>query len=577
MNRLSFLRKPIKPLLHGLLLALILGAALVFGLQAALDSLALDYAMDAYAYVGTVNLHGRTASRTEPLPEELVDKLRNSPLVADLEIRQTQAAILDSHATVPDIMMSTNRLNQRYFAEITIIGDHTTPNQTGPFVYGVYSARLDKQWGASTIGLTSLTVVYIHTQEQPHLKPGTELFIIGNYYEEHAGVRTNYIMLFTPEGRTAMMGGNAASPDDPMVQNPYVVIPGDLEEDQREPFILDWMEETGIMPLYQRYTELGSAMTVRRVSDMSLLSYVSKGRIYMVQGRPLYARDAGQKVCLVSQNLSLRNRFMVGDTITLRLADGCYTIAQETPGGGWESGMPTSQEAMLHYGPAEEYTIVGIYYQLGRDASDPNFFGHNDIFLPPEEQESDQIARPYNLSFRISGPNQESFTTEFGTWPEAEGYDLKLVDNGWDEAQDSFYAMLDRKNLMTVCALLAFLAAALTYGLLTWQHHRYEYGLLRLLGAYRREAVRIYRWGFPVPALPGAAAALAGAWCVYILWLKEALYNAAPLKMPENWQVLALLSLWALAALLASRGLVAILTRLRDNRSILRLMEEGKA
>lgn len=577
MNRLSFLRKPIRPLLHGLLLALILGAALVFGLQAVLDALALEYAMDTYAYVGNVVLHGRTASKTEPLPEELMARLRECELVESLEIRQTQAAMLEGHSTVPDFMMSSNRLNQNYFAEITIVGDHTQMGQTGPFVYGSYSARLDRQWGANTIGNPSLMLTYIHTPDQPHLKKGTRLFLIANYVQEYTGVRTNYLFLATPEGRQAMMGQMGSLLESPLRQHPFVEIPGELDETETETFIRNWMEETGVAPLYQRYTQLNTAMTVRRVSDLSLLPYVSKGRIYIANGRTLYERDAGQKVCLISQNLSLRNRLRVGDTVTLRLAEGCYTIDQADPGGGWESGLPMDQQELLSYGQPEEYTIVGIYHQLGREAQDPQFFGHNDIFLPGDETVTGTVARPYNLSFRVSGPNQEAFAAEFGSWPEAEGYDLKLVDNGWQEARDSFYAMLDRKTLMTVCALLAFGAAAVTYGLLTWQHHRYEYGLRRLLGAYGREAAGIYRWGFPIPALPGAALSLAGAWGVYVLWLKEALYNAAPLKMPADWEILVMLGLWVLGTLGISRGLVALLTRLRDTRSILRLMEEGKA
>lgn len=576
MNPLSFLRKPIKPLLHGLLLALILGAALVFGLQAALDALALEYAMDAYAYVGTVTLHGRTVSRTEPLPDELVEWLQQAEQVEDLELRRTQAAMLTDRNTIPDLMMSRQRLNQHYFAEITIVGDHTSPNQTGPWVYGVYSARLDKQWGSDIIAATGLTLIYQHTPEQPHLKAGTRLFVISDYVEEYAAVRTTYLHIATPEAMETM-GYPSYRYQSLLARHSILELPGDLPEEETEAFILDYMEETGLLPLYRQYQQLGSAVTVRRVSDMALLPYVSKGRIYITLGRPLYQRDAGEKVCLISQNLSLRNRLRVGDTITLSLAEDCYTVPQEQEGGGWESGLPSLGEELLTYGPEESYTIVGIYDQLGRDSSDPNFFGHNDILLPAEESDAATVARPYSLSFRVPGPDYEAFVEEFATWHEGEGYDLKLVDNGWEQARDSFYAMEDRKTLMTVCALLAFGAGALAYGLLVWQHHRYEYGLRRLLGAYRSEARGIYRWGFPVPALPAAALALVGAWGVYILWLKEALYQAAPLKMPADWQILAMLGLWTLASLAGSFGFVMLMARLRDNRSVLQLMEEGKA
>ena len=54
MRTFSFLRRPVKPVLYALLLALILTAALVFSWQYHLDGIVLDHAIDTYAYVGTV-------------------------------------------------------------------------------------------------------------------------------------------------------------------------------------------------------------------------------------------------------------------------------------------------------------------------------------------------------------------------------------------------------------------------------------------------------------------------------------------------------------------------------------------
>ena len=70
MKKYSFLRRPVKPALYAILLALILTAALVFGWQYHLDGIVLDHAIDTYAYVGTlVRTDGQvldgTASRDE--------------------------------------------------------------------------------------------------------------------------------------------------------------------------------------------------------------------------------------------------------------------------------------------------------------------------------------------------------------------------------------------------------------------------------------------------------------------------------------------------------------------------------
>ena len=112
MRTFSFLRRPVKPVLYAILLALILTAALVFGWQYHLDGLVLDHAIDTYAYVGTLvrpegqvldyeatrderDFYGITGEMGGPafleeLPEELIRKLTDSGYVSRIDSRMTQ-------------------------------------------------------------------------------------------------------------------------------------------------------------------------------------------------------------------------------------------------------------------------------------------------------------------------------------------------------------------------------------------------------------------------------------------------------------------------------------------------------
>ena len=114
MRTFSFLRRPVKPVLYAILLALILTAALVFGWQYHLDGLVLDHAIDTYAYVGTLvrtegqvldyeatrderDFYGITGEMGGPafleeLPEDLVMKLMDSSYVSKIDNRKTGGA-----------------------------------------------------------------------------------------------------------------------------------------------------------------------------------------------------------------------------------------------------------------------------------------------------------------------------------------------------------------------------------------------------------------------------------------------------------------------------------------------------
>ena len=152
MRTFSFLRRPVKPVLYAILLALILTAALVFAWQYHLDGLVLDHAIDTYAYVGTlVRTEGQVldyeATRDErdfygisgemggpafleELPEELVQKLMESGYVSKIASRRTQAAMLGEctriHAgetkqtvRISDQMFSANS-TPYYYLEATV-------------------------------------------------------------------------------------------------------------------------------------------------------------------------------------------------------------------------------------------------------------------------------------------------------------------------------------------------------------------------------------------------------------------------------------------------------------------------
>lgn len=247
---------------------------------------------------------------------------------------------------------------------------------------------------------------------------------------------------------------------------------------------------------------------MRTVAEFDELFNAARGRTYPAYGRALTAEDVGKKVCMINQNLMLRNRYMIGDTISLSIAQDSYRLEN-----GWQSGFPMPDDELIDsYGAAEEYEIVGIYYQVGRSSDDPLYYSDNDIFIPAQES-TDALPLPYAFTFRVEGPAYDAFEAEVVPALEAADCSVRIADGGWDAVADTYYSMELRSTFMLCCAALTFLAAAVIFCLLLHHHLRREYGLQRLLGAYRREALRVYFAAvvsLVVPAL--LVAALAGQW-----------------------------------------------------------------
>ncbi len=570
------LRKPARPVLYTLLLILISTATLVFSLQTLLDGLLLDNARAEYAYVVTPFAADTRDPLFQPVEPAVVERLSAAPQVDGFQHQDVRAGKLRDHFTVPDNTMTMSALTQHYFLEGTITNVFTR-QESGLVQFCNYVFRIDKNWSGQQFlrPTIAITCQYLAEETDTMPKPGDRVFLICNPVID---TETNAIITDGAELKTGAVWEHYSGSASLLQQNNLLILPAaqQVTEDtlaESEGIIREWMAETGILPLYETASQLENPVTVRLVSDMSLIPNLAEGRMYLDSGRQLYESDRGQKVCMVSQSLMLRNRFIIGDKVALSVAEDSYVITQGPTGIGWESGQPMENEDLLDYGDWEEYEIVGVFAERGRDIYDPLYCGRNDIFIPVEQTPvADQACRAYNLSFRVPGDDYDAFIAENEQWLLDRGYLLQTVDNGWEDVADSFYAMADRRVLTLICAALCFVAAALSFGGLIFHHYTHEYGLCRLLGAYRKEARRVYWGGFVLSALPGALAAILCAWLVYVTWLRQAVFEAAPLVMPTDGECLSLLALWTAALLAAAAVFLRALIGRAERRGVLRML-----
>ncbi len=608
MRKFPFLRRPVRPVLYGMMLALVTAAALIFAWQYHLDGIVLEHAIDTYAYVGTVvrtdgqimdgdgetdrddrdlsSLTGEPIPALggpaflEELPEGLVQWLYECPYVTRIDSRRTQAAQVgefnrihtEEHGpivTVGDRMMSVSYVTPYHFLEGTVEYSDCWSDPEDELQYDNYRIRIDRMWSDPAFPYDTIVVDYDRCKDEPQFQIGQRVFFIGMQGQTESGMVINSdTNVWSPAAAERILG---LAPKNLPMQHPTLLIPEDVDSEQ---YIQDFLESTGLDEYLQKQLSSQRGVTVRRSLDMKMISIFAKGTAKTYEGRLLNPTDAGKKVCVISNGLSQRNRLSVGDTIQLSLADGCYTIHGVDlmeHAEGWETHEQGPEDAPLTYGEYEEYEIVGIYTQAWRRDANALYFPYGTIFIPSEEGGKADVVKPYTFSFKVAGPDYQSFLTEFQPVLDDYGYTLIVEDTGWDDVKESFYTMQTRRQLMLICAGAAFGAAVAVFAVLLGAHCRYEYGLRRLLGASKREAMGIYASVFAFAGIPGGALAVGAAWWMAVNLLKDALSSDKTLPLPTDGECLAMLALWTALELLAALVLLLILAWRNERKGLLKL------
>ena len=592
MKKFPFLRRPVRLILYAVLLALVSAAALVFAWQYKLDGMILDHAIDTYAYVGTVvrsdgkimddyldwELEESTPALGGPafleeIPDPLVQWLQSSEHVTRIDSRRTLAGMVGQyHRIKADATGQTAKAGgssglSYWFLEGTVIFANIFDPQWDPnTAIDTYKVQVERMWNNPNVATKQMVVDLFRHAEEPPLELGQRVFLLGMVVQSNDSILEGQTLVKTA-GYTRFVSGEDCELTAAQ-QHPYTIIPDGVDSEQ---YIRDFLKSVEMDKVLEQQLRSLYTVTLRQTQDMNMIPIFIQGKALTYEGRVLTPADMGKKVCVIPSGLSQRNRLSVGDTIALAAADGCYAIGFE-PFIGREKGDPNEDDPLLECGAYEEYEIVGIYSQKGVRPNNNLYFSSTDIFIPAQADTAAETVRPYSFSFRVPGPDYPAFLEEFQPVLDAQGYSLVVEDTGWDDVKETFYAMQSRRQLMLLCAGLAFATAVAVFAVLLNAHCRYEYGLRRLMGATKGEALGIYGAVFAFTAIPGCAAAVGASWFLAIRLVGQAIESNARLSLPTGTQCAQTLLLLAALELAAALLVLLMLAWRCERRGILRLI-----
>lgn len=572
MIKFAFLRKPMKLVFVALLAALLSTAMLVFCLQAYFDGMVMEHSMNSTAYVGTLYSRRQAYPMLKEIPANILQQLEHSDTVDKIMIAPVYSARAEGLTHVADGFGNLENLNAKLFLEGTV----DSKPSLSPGGFGMIETlllRISVNWGGcwSANGI-EVRILRDAGAKAPSLKEGDHVFLVGRYNSNPNG-DVNGMLLFDPE----MLDSLGQRTDSAIWNHSILVLPENLSEEESHAQIQWFLQETGLVESCSLMSQIKDMFTVHQVEDMSMLLTVADGTTFITQGRELQAKDTGRPVCVIHEAVAAQNSLTVGDTISLSIADGCYTYDSDFEEYlGEKSGYPFEGDTLLSYKAYGEFEIVGLYSEISRNIGGADYGHHtrNDIFVPSGLlPDSAAGAQARCVTFRVLGPEYEDFMNEFEVSLNDQGYSFRTIDTGWEAMSSSFYAMNDRRILMAVCAVVSFLAAVLSYDVLLSNHFRYEFALRRLLGAYPKEAREVYTFGFLVTALPSALVSVGCSFGVYRLWLRELAAAALPVALPSDGTILANLAGWSCAEFLAAFAGLMVLSVITNKQSLIQLLK----
>lgn len=575
MSKLTFLRRPLKPLLIAVLLVLSSTAVFVFYLQSFLDGLVMEHYTNSAAYVGTLYSRLQKYPLLKDIPAGVLQELEGSDTVEDVMAVPVYSARAEGLTYVTDGFGDSGNesLNKKLFLEGIVAGKPDLSPYSSALTAEMLTLNIISVWGGHWSGNEIMVTVFrdFHADE-PLLKEGDHVFLVGRY-GSNANGDVNGMVVYAPEARVSV----EFETDSAFWNHSILILPENADAEESTFQIEEFLLETGLEESRTIIGQIQDMFAVHEVEDMSMLLTVVDGTTFVTQGRELRPSDAGSRVCVLHEAVAAQNGLAVGDTVRLSIASGCYIYDsgfEELL--GWNSGYPFEGDTLLEYRGYGEFEIVGLYTEIGRRAHSGDYRHHNrnDIFIPggilPAPTAGVQARA---MTFRVLGPNYEDFMDEFEVPLNEQGYVLNLADSGWEAMSGSFYAMSDRRALMAACAAVALVAAVLSFDALLSSHFRYEFALRRLLGAYPGEAVGIYISGFFATAVPAVLASVGCSFCVYRLWMKGQAAAALPGVLPADGRILAYLAGWACVELAAAFAVLMAFAFAARKRSLIRLLK----
>ncbi len=570
-------RKCWKLIICTLFLASTLLAELTFTIQYILDRIGTEYAVEAYASVGTVyQINSENAAFT-PIDNDVLTLLSETSSVQGIDIRKTVSAKILGIENVP-CYFAVPQTNHLVFFRGTVQDCIDVP-MTSDTSYNARYATIEVHtiYAGQSNWINSGENVYVaiiwNGEQECSVEAGEECyFFVQSAYSSQLGMMDT--MLYAYNYTEDYLAGYELFQDNyELYHNTVITVPNDITPNDADAYGLNILKDRGLDKYVDEIKNLDNVFTIRMTQDMQMLIPIANETMFFTNGRGIRPDDKGRKVCVISRELARLQKLKVGDSISIALGDGCYNS------NGYESGFPAFGElSTVRYGNPQEYEVIGIYAFSTFDPGEATLlFGYNDIFIPTDADaaRNTDITYPYALSFRVDGAKYDDFIDTTIVELADKGYTVQMTVSRWEDVESTYNIMLSRRTTTLICALFTLIIGMVIYTLILLFLYRREFALRELFGASFVHTSKAYVTPFVLSSIISVVLAMIVADWLYITKLMPRAELIAPGRTPANAQIIMVLMVLVLVQVLISYTLIIILAKRFSRKSILKLLNGG--
>lgn len=549
-------------------------ATSIFALQNVLDGIGITYAQEAYASVGTVYQTNSKSAAFTPIEDQVLTLLSDSLSEDDMDFRKTVSAKIPDMENVP-CYFAVPQVNHLLFFRGTVLDITDAPETSSTYRAKYTTVQVEKIYAGQSNWIEAGQTVYVAIICDGELPDEVAVgkqyyFFAQSSFSSQMGLLDTLLYAYnytdTYISRYEMLQSNYE-----LFHHTIIPVSEGVSQAEADAYALEILEDRGLDVYLDQIANLDHVFTVRMTKDMQMLIPVANEIMFFSEGRGIRPDDCGKNVCVISAELAKLHNIEVGDMVSISLGDSCYNS------NGYESGFPAFQDrAEIQYGKPQEYCVIGIYAFSTFDPADATLlFGYNDVFIPWNStafERADNVY-PYSFSFRIDGSQCDEFIDRYVVELADMGYSVQLSTSRWEDVASAYSAMLTRRNMTLIFAIIAFVLGIIVYTTVIIFFYRREFAIRELFGANFHHTCKAYICPYAVSSLVSAVLTVAASYLIYVAKLLPQTELIAPGRIPEISQILLILVAIVFFQLLTSYIVIIIAAKKFRKQSILRLIK----
>lgn len=262
--------------------------------------------------------------------------------------------------------------------------------------------------------------------------------------------------------------------------------------------------------LAKMYTNSSHTLTILLTDDFESILAFHQHKALITHGQPMSKEDylAGNRVCLISNDLASSNGLELGDSISITFSTHSFMVFDNEV----RTGVSIDHRKISGQ---ESFEIIG-FYKVVEKIPGPYGLSPDTVLIPRQSISywpDDYITYDNHISFRLPNGKVEEFLDDVGKY-QLPGLKFTFYDQGYSKAVGALTTMQKTGGLLAVICILTGFGVVVLFSLLFVAKQLPSIAIMYSLGTSRRKALGFLLTTVLIVSLLGAGGGGFAGYCL---------------------------------------------------------------